>query len=372
LQKNNEVGEIENLKSPNRKNRITFTEIAAELGVAASTVSNAYNRPDQLSAALRERVFETAARLGYAGPNPAARSLRRGQTGAIGVLYAERLSYAFSDPAAVLFLQGVTMAAEEAGLGILLIPALPLKNSYSGTIANAMVDGFIIYAAAANDPSVKALLERRLPTVIVEQPVLPDYFYVGIDEADATRTATQHLLELGHRRIGIISFRLDPQGRKGLADMARRNSATFELTSARLEGCRLALEEVGVNWADVPVYESPENSPDAGKEAATALLSLPDRPTALVAFSDQLAFGALDAARQLGLDVPTDVSVVGFDDVPAASLTTPGLTTIHQPHIEKGLKAGQLLIAQLNGETSVGQAFLSTRLVVRQSTGARG
>ena len=101
--------------------RATLKEVAAELGVAPSTVSNAYNRPDQLSAALRERVFETARRLGYPGPDPLARGLRRRRAGAIGVLYDNRLSYAFADPAEVLFLQGVSMVTEEEGLGLLLL-----------------------------------------------------------------------------------------------------------------------------------------------------------------------------------------------------------------------------------------------------------
>src|ERR687894_2969814 len=108
--------------------RATLKEVASELGVSPATVSNAYNRPDQLSSALRERVFETARRLGYPGPDPMARGLRRRRAGAVGVLYEDRLSYAFADPAEVLFLRGVSVATEEAGLGLLLLSGAPREE----------------------------------------------------------------------------------------------------------------------------------------------------------------------------------------------------------------------------------------------------
>ena len=138
--------------------------------MSASTVSNAYNRPDQLSPALRERVFETARRLGYGGPDPAARSLRSRRAGAIGVLYADRLSYAFADPAAVMFMQGVSVATEEAGLGMLLVPGSPRQARDPEVVGGAVVDGFIVYCLAEEDPLSNAALERRLPTVLVDQP----------------------------------------------------------------------------------------------------------------------------------------------------------------------------------------------------------
>ncbi|MGI8859844.1 MAG: LacI family DNA-binding transcriptional regulator [Rubrobacteraceae bacterium] len=122
--------------------------MAAEVGVSPATVSNAYNRPDQLSGELRERVFEAARRVGYAGPDPTARGLRKKRTGAIGALYTDRLSYAFADPAAVMLFEGVSVATEEAGLGLLLIPGGSLGQRDPEALGSAAVDGFVIFCMA--------------------------------------------------------------------------------------------------------------------------------------------------------------------------------------------------------------------------------
>lgn len=356
----------------NRKvsgHRATLKEVAAELGVSASTVSNAYNRPDQLSKELRVRVFETARRLEYGGPDPMARSLRRRWAGAIGVVYADRLSYAFADPAAVMFMQGVSVATEEAGLGMLLVPGSPRQARVPEAAGGAVVDGFIVYCLAEDGPLVDAALERRLPTVLVDQPPKESLPAVGIDDEGAARAVAEHLIGLGHTNFGVVSFGLDTDTRSGLADLERRRYATYWPSRRRLRGYADALEDGGISWEETPVYECAENYPDEGRRAAEALLSLEPRPTAILALSDQLALGALKAIEQRGLSVPKDVSVAGFDDIPEASRSTPRLTTIRQPHVEKGLKAGRMLVAQLNGEEAQESEILPSRLVVRGSTG---
>lgn len=356
------------VKRENPGRRVTVKEVAAELGVAPSTVSNAYNRPDQLSPALRERVFETARSLGYTGPDPVARGLRRRRSGAVGVLYTDRLSYAFADPTAVMFFEGVSVATEEAGLGLLLVPGAPRAERDIGAVMDAAVDGFVIYCMAEDDPLVGAALERRLPAVFVDQPRRGDIPAVGIDDAGAARTAAEHLLELGHRRLAVISFELSPDATGGLADLARQKSATYLPSRSRLRGYAAAVEAAGINWESVPVYECAENVPDEGWAAAEFLLSRSPRPTAILVQSDQLALGVLEAAGRAGLSVPDDLSIVGFDDIPAAARVTPPLTTVYQPHVEKGRRAGQLLISQLRGEPLPVYDPLPTRLVVRGST----
>src|SRR5918911_961499 len=143
------------------RERVTISDVASALGVAVSTVSNAYNRPDQLSAQLRERILTAAAELGYPGPDPVARGLRRQRAGAAGMLFAERLSYAFSDPAAVQVLDGIASALEPAGLGLLLVPG---RADDPTTVQRAMVDGFILYSMVEDNPLLGAALRRRLPT----------------------------------------------------------------------------------------------------------------------------------------------------------------------------------------------------------------
>src|SRR3712207_2970334 len=153
--------------------RVTLTRIADELDVSAMTVSNAYNHPDRLSKALRERIFETAEKLGYHGPDPVGRSLRRQRTDVVGVLYSNPLSYAFDDPAAVSFLGGLSSVTEEADLGLLLVPAAGGGSSGERdprAAAQAAVDGFVIYSMSNEEPLLAAALERRLPAVVVDQP----------------------------------------------------------------------------------------------------------------------------------------------------------------------------------------------------------
>jgi DNA-binding LacI/PurR family transcriptional regulator len=352
--------------------RATLKEVAAEVGVSPATVSNAYNRPDQLSPELRERVLETARRLGYSGPDAMARGLRRRRAGAVGVLYEDRLSYAFADPAAVLFLQGVSVATEEAGLGLLLLSGAPGEERDPEAISGAVVDGFVVYSMSDEDPLVEAALKRRLPVVLVDQPRTGGLPFVGIDDEGAARAAAEHLVGLGHRRFSVVSFALAPEPAGSLADVDRQEAATYSLTRSRLRGYATAIEAAGLSWEDVPVYEHFENVPEEGRKAAESLLTQEPRPTAILALSDQLALGALDAARRFGLSVPEDVSVVGFDDVPDAARATPPLTTVHQPHVEKGLLAGRLLITQLRDEELPSPELLPTRLVVRGSTAPPG
>ncbi|MCA1715815.1 MAG: LacI family DNA-binding transcriptional regulator [Actinobacteria bacterium] len=349
---------------------MTLTRIAEEVGVSAMTVSNAYNRPDQLSEALRERIFEAATKLGYHGPDPVGRSLRRQRTDVVGVLYSNPLSYAFGDAAAVSFLRGLSSVTEEADLGLLLVPA---AGGASGerdprAAAQAAVDGFVIYSMSDEEPLLRAALGRRLPAVVIDQPLTEGAPFVGIDDEAAARTSAEHPLHLGHERFAVVSFALSPDGREGIADLDRQERAAFRVSRLRLRGYRAALEGAGLPWSEVPVYECPGSDKELGRRAAGALLSPEHRPTAVLALSDQLALGVVEWATAHGISVPEDVSVVGFDDVPEAAVADPPLTTVHQDHAEKGLLAGRMLVSQLREEDGPSAGSLATRLVVRGST----
>lgn len=351
------------------RERVTISDVAAALGVAVSTVSNAYNRPDQLSATLRERILATAAELGYPGPDPVARSLRRQRAGAVGVLFAERLSYAFSDPAAVLVLDGIASALDPAGLGLLLVPG---RADDLTTVQQAMVDGFIVYSMLENDPVLTAALRRRLPTVLIDQPPRAGVPLITVDDVDGARQAAAHLLGLGHRQFALITVRLsDERSVVKVAEplSAHERAAVSFFVTRRFQGYREALEAEGVAWAEVAIVECPENSEVEGAAAMRSLLAEPARPTAVLCITDRLALGALEAAQQAGLAVPGDLSIVGFDDIPAAAEAVPPLTTVRQAHREKGLLAGQALIGCLGGEEVAERTDLPVQLVVRGSTG---
>jgi DNA-binding LacI/PurR family transcriptional regulator len=320
-------------------NRVTLTTIAAAVGVSRTTVSNAYNRPDQLAPELRDRILAAARELGYAGPDPAARRLRSGRRDAIGLLVSHGLSHAFTDPASVMLIQGLAYATEDAGLALLVLPE-------RGGVRDAVVDAFCLYSVAAEHPDVAAARERGVPLVGVDEPRLDGHAYVGVEDRHGARLAVEHLVALGHRRFALLA------------------APPSFVNRERLAGYREALEAREIEWAAVARFELSGNLFEHGLEGGRLALATDPRPTALVAATDQLALGVMEAAREAGLRVPQDLSVVGFDDVPAAAWTHPALTTVRQPLFEKGEVAGRLLSAGAEPR----EVILPIEVVVRGST----
>jgi DNA-binding LacI/PurR family transcriptional regulator len=352
-----------------KQKRSTLESIARQLGVSKMTVSNAYNRPDQLSPELRDRILRAARDLGYPGPNPLASTLRRGRVGAIGMVFDEPVSFAISDPAAALIVRGVASVCETERAGLLLVPGVPGGEAGIDLIRTALVDGFIFYCDYEGDPRLDVLRDRGMPYVLVDAPQIAGVSWVGIDDREGARLAAQHLLDLGHRSFGIVSFNLVPDGYEGPMTPEREKAGGFYVTSERLAGYRQALEAAGIDWTTVPTEErnpGEGGARDAGRRAGAALLDRPERPTAILAMSDEFALGVLRVAAERGVDVPGEVSVVGFDDTPAAAAAEPSLTTIRQPHELKGATAGRLLLdPPASGPQRV---VLPTELVVRASS----
>jgi DNA-binding LacI/PurR family transcriptional regulator len=256
-------------------------------------------------------------------------------------------------------------------MGLVLVPGSVgfSAEERASAVMGAAVDGFIVYSMADDDPLIEAALRRRLPTVIVDQPFLEGVPFVGIDDESAAREVARHLVDLGHERFGVVSFAIAAaECALGIADARRQRSATFRVTRARLAGYEAVLEAAGLPWKEVPVYECFGSSKALGREAAHALLSRDPSLTAILALSDQLALGVIEAGEKRGLSVPEDLSVAGFDDVPEAATSTPSLTTVHQDHVKKGELAGRLLVAQFREEETEDKGFLPARLIVRGST----
>jgi DNA-binding LacI/PurR family transcriptional regulator len=339
----------------------TLRHVARDAGVSLGTASNAFNRPDLISEALRDRVFESAARLGYGGPDPAARRLRTGRAGALGLIFTDRLPYAFDDAAAVLFLRGVANALENSGAGLLLIPTPPTREEGSRVVRGAAVDGFIVFAAPTGDPRLEAALARGLPTVTVDEPLDVPTSFIGVDERGGAEAAARHLVELGHERVAVVSF----------PEYARIDRALpFDVPRERLAGYRAGL---GRLFDPQLVLTADSTRADTARRVFSELLELEPVPTAVLAMSDAYAAGIVRAAVEAGLRVPADLSVVGFDDVPIAELTDPPLTTVAQPLEHKGELAAQALIHALEEQEPAGprKTFLPTDLVVRGTTAAR-
>jgi DNA-binding LacI/PurR family transcriptional regulator len=340
--------------------RVRLRDVAERAGVSVGSASQAFGHPELVSEQLRERVLAAAEALGYSGPDPAARRLRLGHTGVLGLVFAERLRYQFTDPAAPAFLRGVARGMQRAPLGLLLLPDSRYRREASRTVREAAVDGFIVYSVPRNDPRVAAALDRRLPVVTVDQPRDAPTAFVGIDDRAAARSAAEHLRGLGHERIAVLSFirALDPEG-----------TMVLDISVERLEGYK---EGLGEAWDDGLVRVCRPNAAEPARRAALELLQQPNAPTAILAMSDVLAIGALQAAAERGVAVPKALSLVGFDDSPTAAVTSPPLTTVAQPHEEKGRLATRRLLDAIehrtDAESPPTRDILPTELVVREST----
>ncbi|GAA3776811.1 LacI family DNA-binding transcriptional regulator [Plantactinospora mayteni] len=340
---------------------VTLADLARALRVSKATVSNAYNRPDQLSARLRERILAEAGRLGYPGPDPIAATFSRRRAGAIGLVFDDPLTFALSDPAEALFVNGIGEVCERFDVGLVLIP----RGTETDLVQRALVDGFVCHCDLDGDGRIDTALGRDVPVVVVDGPARPPAGHVGIDDRAAAATAARHLIALGHRRIAVLASPLHPDGRTGRAELARQQTARLHVMRERLAGYRAELTAGGITWADVPVVECAPYGREAGYRATNDLLGAPDRPTALLAASDEIALGALRAAAEHGIAVPERLSVVGFDDAPPAAWSSPGLTTVHQPHRDKGRAAAEQLLGL---PATRAEALLPTALVVRGTT----
>jgi DNA-binding LacI/PurR family transcriptional regulator len=323
--------------------------LAAELKVSRTTISNAYNRPDQLSADLRERVLATAKRLGYAGPDPVARSLRTRKAAAVGLVITEPLTYAFSDPAALNFVAGLAESCEEVGQGLLLVAVGPDRSLSDGTnaVLAAGVDGFVVYAASDNDPYLQTVLQRHVPVVVVDQPKdVPGASRVCIDDRAAMRELADYVIGLGHHEIGLLAMRLGTERRVGdqtvgVVSADRLQSSHFHVQSERIAGVRDAMSKAGLDPETLTIVESYEYLPASGAVAAELAMQTNPHITALMCTADVLAISAMDYLRAHGIYVPGQMTVTGFDGIPEA--LSRGLTTVSQPSLEKGKRAGRLL-----------------------------
>jgi DNA-binding LacI/PurR family transcriptional regulator len=336
-------------RSPTPRRRATLASLAAELKVSRTTISNAYNRPDQLSADLRDRVLATAKRLGYPGPDPVARSLRTRKAGAVGLVMTEPLNYSFNDPAALDFVAGLAESCEEAGQGLLLVAVGPNRSVSDGSAAvlSAGVDGFVVYSTSDDDPYLQVVLQRHLPVVVVDQPKdVPDTSRVCIDDRAAMAELAKHVVELGHRQIGVLTMRLGRErppgdGKPVVADPDRLRTPHFHVQRERIDGVYDAMTEAGLDPESLTVVESYEHQPASGGIAADVALEANPGITALICTADVLAVSAMDHLRARGIYVPGQMTVTGFDGVPDA--VRRGLTTVKQPSMDKGRRAGDLL-----------------------------
>lgn len=335
----------------------TITDIARVCGVSTASVSYVLNnRQGSVSVETRERVLQTMRDLNYR-PGPLFTRKQREGSLTVGVGYMHQNVTALTDyPWTTMLLDGILSCTVPLGADVMLMASLEwgdmrntLREKYDGRC-----DGLLLLGLPEESNFVEVLQERGIPFVCVNFGAgLKNVSYVDVDNVVAATEATQFLLDLGHTRIALLS------GNHDYAD-----------TLDRKRGYSVALKVAGIalepQFIPTGVY-----SEESGYEQALQLLSLPQdkRPTALFCGNDRIATGALKAARELNINVPEQLSVMGFDDVPDAARTQPALTTVHQPLVEIGRRATEILMQHINEHTPSGQAeILPTQIIVRQST----
>jgi LacI family transcriptional regulator len=328
--------------------KVTIKDISREAGVSIATVSRALNNKPRTSSKTRAKILSVAERLGYQ-PNAAARTLSRDKTDAIGVVFHQMTSGFYAS-----VMTGIDLEAYTQGYHVLVTIS---KGSDPGhdaaqALARAMrVDGLIILDATFNDSALARLKESGRPIVVIQRALKdPQVSSVAPDNIGGARAAVRHLLSLGYRDLLLIA-----------------GPPAAEDSSLRMEGCRQALGEAGIDPRRVPCILGHYSSAEALK-AFRAYCASQTLPRAVFAFNDDMALAVMKELRITGVKVPQQVAVVGFDDIDAADYM--GLTTVRVPMIEMGQEAVRLLAARMADPSAPAKHVLKdATLVIRESCG---
>lgn len=338
--------------------RVTIKEIADKANVSVTSVSFAFNNPSRLPEATVQRILEVAEELGYV-PNPVARSMSTGRTGAIGILVPQPFTEIIRNPFLYEFLEGVAEVCTANGYSLMIVP--PLEGSVKRAIATAAVDGFLTLGLELFKSTMVVLRQRDVPFVMVDSDPIEGVPAVNVDDENGAHAAMKHVLQLGHRDIVILGIRSGKNGRyQEYAGTLRR----------RMKGYLKALAEYNLELDQqrIQLIECPSTI-SGGEDSCDRLWKDKGRFTAIVAMSDAIAIGVIHAANQAGLKIPEDFSVVGFDDISISQLITPALTTVSQPLRKKGKLAAELLVKRIEGEGEALHKKLKTKLIIRASAG---
>ncbi|MGO1507827.1 MAG: LacI family DNA-binding transcriptional regulator [Microbacterium sp.] len=343
--------------------RATLSDVAHEAGVSTSTASVVFSGKTKVSDATRERVLEAASALGYAGPDPMAASLRRGRSGIVAVVLEGQLRDAFLDPVTLPMMDGITDGIASLGAGLLLLRDEPGDDDVSA-LTTAPVDAAVLIGCSGRTrASLEVLRGRGLPVVVIEGDAGEGIPRITLDNRDAAAEVARHVQQLGHTNVVALTLATDSRRERGVIATERLERATVDDTTDRLAGVR------DIYPAAIAVSAA-TSSIDEGVIAGRALLADPaTRPTAVLAQSDLLAAGVIRAAEELGLSVPEDLSVAGFDGIRVDGIGEHVLTTMVQPAVEKGRAAGEQVARMLRGEPAASLHF-TCRFRAGTTTGA--
>jgi len=328
--------------------KVTIIDVAAQAHVSYGTVSRVINNDVHVKPETRDRVLKTMQSLGYVA-NRQARSLAGGSTNSIGVLVPDLGTGYIGE-----IIRGIDAELGLSDIDLILYTThrtASKEANYVANLARGMVDGLLLVLPRSPADFIGALTQRDFPFVLIDhQGIGQDCPAVGATNWQGGFTATEYLIKLGHQQIGFITGWMD-----------------LGCALDRLDGYRSALRTNHIPEEPKLIYEGSFFQPD-GFTGASTLLNLTDPPTAIFASNDVMAMGVMDAVRYKGLRVPEDISVIGFDDIPQASLIRPALTTIRQPLEKMGRVATQMLLELLKQpQKKAGRIELPTDLIVRDS-----
>jgi DNA-binding LacI/PurR family transcriptional regulator len=336
------------------RKRATSLMVARESGVSRTTVSFVLNNVPgiNISEATRQRVIQTAKKLNYY-PDSSGRRLASGKSKTIGLVLRQSNEQVFSDALLPQVLLGIEQAATSQGYLVLLKALEPKdKEGYERLVNENHADGIVLSGPRKDETEIIRLHQEGLPVILMGQlqgSMLP---FVDIDAVDGSVRAVRHLIECGHRRIGLIT----------------NSSLDYTSGQQRRQGYLQALKEAGIK-VDESLIREGAFTPASGFTAMQALLKVSPHPTAVFVSSDVVCLGAMHAIKLAGLNIPQDIAVVGFDDIPMANYYDPPLTTIHIPSYGLGWAAGERLVRLIQGETlDQDGLLLESSLIVRQSS----
>lgn len=338
------------------KKRITSKDVAEKAGVSRTTVSFVLNDVQniQISQATREKVIQAAEELGYV-PDEAARSLASGRNQFIGLLLTRSSHQLASDAFFTQILDELIEVVHRYNLRIMIDIVEPhhQMDAYINLVKANRIDGILLSGPRLDDEALKTLEQTNFPTVLMGQLPGTNFCWVDIDNFGAAKSAVQHLIILGHRRIACVT----------------NAQLTYTAAVDRLNGYRQALEEAGISY-EPGLVRFGDFDMKSGYLQVEDLLVKKTGVSAIFVASDTLALGATAAIRKQGLCIPEDIAVVGFDDLPFAQYLDPPLTSVHLPIRDLAKEAGEMLIRILNNEgKSCQRKILETRLIIRGSSG---
>lgn len=331
-------------------------DVAERAGVSKTAVSFAFNQPEHLNTMTRERILAAAEELGYR-PSPIARRLASRRTQQIGLVVPQSTHDIFANPFLPELIRGIGDVCDAQGIALVVVP--PVHGSIATAIGEALVDGLILLGLESGHPELAQVQRSGLPIVALDVEHWAGASVIAIDDVAGARDAAIHLAELGHRHVGVVLIAQHPD-----TPLHEQQG----VSARRLVGIRNGFAAAGAAEAELRIVSASVS--EEGGRAAFEALAEGVLPTAVMTMSDVTAIGVMNAALDAGLMLPADLSVVGFDDVPAAAWVTPRLTTVHQPIREKGrLAALRLIDAIQSGEGRAhSHEVLPTRLAVRDST----